>query len=433
MDDANAKPDRAQARRAIVAATVGNALEFYDFMIFTFFVIQIGDTFFPSDDPFVRLMASLATFGIGFVGRPLGAWIIGGYADRRGRKPALMLSMIMMGVAIGVMALTPGYAAIGVAAPVIVVLARLMQGFAVGGEVGPATAYMMENASEARRGLVVSMQRVSQLIAATVGSLIGLVLSLAMPADMFTQWGWRIAMLLGVAIVPYALAIRSRLPETGHVAEPETHATRAPERGIRPIYVIGPILMMAGTVGAYVGTYLATFGQANLKLDPTTALGGQVLGNAAALAAGLLSGWACDYVGRKPALIGIILAQIVILPTAFAWMVSSPSLFSFFAGSIVLSLAIGAYAGPVNTAVIEALPKAGRSRGFALIYSVPVTVFGGTTQLVVAGLTEATGDDMMVAWYPVAALVLALVATLCLRESAPRKAGFSTAATLPSG
>lgn len=424
--------ERRLARRAIVAATVGNALEFYDFMIFTFFAIQIGDAFFPSDDPFVRLMASLAAFGIGFVSRPIGAWIIGGYADRHGRKPALMLSMIMMGVAIAVMALTPGFAVIGIAAPIIVVLARLVQGFAVGGEVGPATAYMMENASEARRGLVVSMQRVSQLIATTAGSVVGLALSLMMPSDDFAQYGWRIAMLLGVAIVPYAMIIRSRLPETGHVEEAPTFATRMPEKGIRPIYIIGPILMMAGTVGAYVGTYLATFGQTNLNLDSTDALTGQVLGNAAALTAGVFSGWVCDHVGRKPALIAIILAQILVIPASFAWMVGSPSLFSFMVGSILLSLTIGSYAGPVNAAVIESLPKAGRSRGFALIYSVPVTVFGGTTQLVVAGLIDWTGSDMMVAWYPVATLVLALLATLALRESAPRKVGFSTAAGQPS-
>lgn len=425
MDQTATAPDRRQARRAIVAATIGNALEFYDFMIFSFFAIQIGAVFFPSDDPFVSLMSSLATFGVGFVSRPVGAWIIGGYADRHGRKPALMLSMILMGLAIAVMALTPGFAEIGLAAPVIVVLARLVQGFAVGGEVGPATAYMMENASAARRGLVVSMQRVSQLVATTLGSLVGLILSMAMPPVDFAAYGWRIAMLLGVVIVPYAMVIRSRLPETGNVAEAPTAATQAPAKGIRPIYIIGPVLMMAGTVGAYVGTYLATFGQANLNLSSTTALGGQVLGNAAALVTCLASGWISDHVGRKPALLAIIVAQLVLIPTSFAWMVGSPSLLSFLVGSMLLSAAIGAFPSPANTAIIESLPKSGRSRGFALIYSVPVTVFGGTTQLVVAGLTRLTGSDMMVAWYPVAALLLAFIATLWLRESAPRKVAVS--------
>jgi MHS family citrate/tricarballylate:H+ symporter-like MFS transporter len=423
MNEANTAPrsgeDRRQARRAIVAATVGNALELYDFMVFTFFAIQIGQAFFPSEDPVAQLMYSLATFGIGFISRPLGAWIIGGYGDRHGRRPALMLSMILMGVAIAVMALTPGYAAIGAAAPVIVVLARLAQGFALGGEVGPATAYLMENATDARRGLVVSMQRVSQLVAITAGSLVGLILSLVLPPDTFTEYGWRIAMLIGVVIVPYAMVIRRRLPETRHVEEAPSPVTTAPTNGVRPIYIIGPILMAAGTVGAYVSTYLATFGQARLEFSASVALGAQVLANMVALAACIASGWISDHTGRKPALLWIIAAQIVLIPLSVAWMVGQPSMLTFFAGSIMLAAAAGAFPTPANTAIIESLPKAGRSRGFALIYTVPVTLFGATTQLHVTWLIDVTGDDMMVAWFPLAAMVFAFVATLALRESAP--------------
>jgi MFS transporter, MHS family, citrate/tricarballylate:H+ symporter len=411
--------DRVQARRAIVAATVGNALEFYDFMIFTFFAIQIGDAFFPSTDAFARLMASLATFGIGFISRPVGAWVIGGYADRHGRKPALMLSMILMGVAIAVMALTPGFAAIGIAAPIIVVLARLVQGFAVGGEVGPATAYMMENASEGRRGVVVGLQRVSQLIAGTAGSLVGLVLTLMMSASQFAAYGWRVAMLLGVAIVPYAILIRSRLPETAHVVEPPSPVIERPQKGIRQIYVIGPILISAGTISSYVVTYLATFGQASLKLSNTVALGGQVLANLAALITCIISGWASDHVGRRPALITAILAQIILIPLSIAWMVGQASLLAFFAGSILLSGATGAFPSPANAAIVESLPKASRSRSFSLMFAIPVTIFGATTQMVVTWLIHRTGDDLMVAWYPLAALVVALIASLRLRESAP--------------
>lgn len=419
--DHRTAPDRRQARRAIAAATLGNALEFYDFMIFSFFAIQIGAAFFPSDDPVASLMASLATFGAGFVTRPLGAWMIGGFADRRGRKPALVFSMILMGAAIAVMALTPTYTAIGIAAPVIVVLARLVQGFAVGGEVGPATAYMLENASDARRGVVVGMQRVSQLIAVTAGSLVGLALSLLLPEDTFATHGWRIAMLLGVAIVPVALWMRHQLPETYGSTTEQDADTDAPVESARRIYVIGPVLMAAGTICAYVGTYLATFGQASLSLSSTTALAGQLAGNAAALVTCLASGWISDQVGRKPALLAIIAAQIVLIPVSFAWMVGEPALFSFLIGSILLSAAIGAFPSPANTAIIESLPRAERSRGFALIFTIPVSLFGATTQLIVTWLIATTGSQMMVAWFPVAGLVLALAATLALRESAPRK------------
>jgi len=427
------QPDATQRRNAIVAATVGNALEFYDFMIFTFFAIQIGEAFFPSKDPFVSLMASLATFGIGFIARPIGAWIIGGYADRRGRKPALTLSMVLMGLAIAVLALTPGYATIGPVAPVLVLLARMVQGFAVGGEVGPATAYMMENATASNRGVVVGMQRVSQLIATTLGSVVGLVLSLALTTEQFALYGWRIAMLLGVVIVPYAIAIRSRLPETHHLAEAPSVATESPERGIRPIYVIGPVLIMAGTITAYVLTYLATFAQASLKLSTTESMGGQVVGNVAGLVTCLFSGWFSDRVGRKPAILGIIVVQLVLIPLSIGWMVGELTLTSYLVGSIILSVGIGAFPSPSNAAIIESLPKAGRSRGFALIYSIPVTIFGGTTQMVVTWLIHRTGDQMMVAWYPVAALLLALGATMMLRESAPTRVLSVTPATVAAG
>lgn len=413
--------DRRRTRRAIFAATAGNALEVYDFMVFTFFAVQIGQAFFPSQDPFYELMASLATFGIGFVTRPLGAWIIGSYADRHGRRPAMMMSMIIMGVAIAIMALTPERDAIGPAAAVIVVLARLVQGFALGAEVGPTTAYLMENARDTQRGLVVSMQRASQLVAVTAGSLVGLLLSLLLPSDTFTQYGWRIAMLLGVVIVPFAMIIRRHLPETLHVEETPSPATEAPPAGIRPIYVIGPVLMAAGTVGAYVSTYLATFGQTSLQLSQSVALGGQVLANLVALATCVASGWISDRAGRKPVLLWIIAAQMVLIPASVAWMVGEPSLVSFFVGSIMLAAAAGAFPTPANTAIIESLPKARRSHGFALIYTVPVSVFGATTQLIVTWLIKVTGDNMMVAWFPLAAMVAALLATLMLRESAPRK------------
>ncbi len=415
----HAAQDRVRARRAIVAATVGNALEFYDFMVFGFFAIQIGDAFFPSSDDFVRLMASLATFGVGFISRPIGAWMIGGYADRHGRKPALMLSMVLMGVAVAVMALVPGYATIGVAAPIVVVVARLVQGFAVGGEVGPATAYMMENATDATRGVVVGLQRVSQLVAGTAGSAVGFLLSVTLSPEQFSTWGWRAAMLLGVAIVPYAILVRSRLPETNHVIEAPSVATLAPASGIRPIYIIGPVLISAGTICSYVLTYLATFGQDSLKLTSSEALSGQVLANIVALVTCLLGGWASDRFGRRPTLIVVLALQIVLVPVAIAWMVSEPSLLAFLAGSILLSAATGAFPSPANAAIIESLPKAQRSRAFALIYAVPVTVFGGTTQITVTWLIHQTDSQMMVAWYPLAALTLALFAALRLRESAP--------------
>src|SRR5580692_320828 len=181
--------------RGTLAVTIGNMLEFYDFITYSFFAIQIGHTFFPSNSQFGSLMLSLATFGVGFVTRPIGGIVIGHYSDRAGRRPAMMLSFAMMGSAIIVLALTPSYATIGIAAPVIAILARMVQGFSLGGEVGPTTAYLMEAAAPGRRGLAVSWQPASQESAATAGARVGVILTQSMSEAALDSWGWRIAFL----------------------------------------------------------------------------------------------------------------------------------------------------------------------------------------------------------------------------------------------
>lgn len=177
------------ARRTIVGATVGNAIEFYDFLVYSIFAIQIGRAFFPSDNEYLSLIASLATFGAGFISRPLGAWLIGAYADRHGRRPALLLTLVCMGLGIAGLALTPPYAQIGIAAPIIAVLARLLQGFALGGEVGPSTAFLIEAAAHSHRGLIGSLQRVTQLGAGGLGAAVGLGLSLILTKDELAAYG----------------------------------------------------------------------------------------------------------------------------------------------------------------------------------------------------------------------------------------------------
>ena len=207
---------------ATLGATVGNMLEFYDFVTYSFFAIQIGHTFFPSHNQFASLMLSLATFGAGFVTRPIGALVIGTYSDRVGRRPAMILSFAMMGFAIIALALTPSYDAIGISAPVFIIIARLVQGFSLGGEVGPTTAYLMEAAATTRRGLAVSWQPASQQIAATAGALVGVVLSKLMTSEALDAYGWRIAFLLGAITLPFGLWVRAALPETLHRSETAT-------------------------------------------------------------------------------------------------------------------------------------------------------------------------------------------------------------------
>src|SRR5256885_4935456 len=225
----------AAAPRHIAAVVVGNALEFYDFLTYAFFAVYIGRTFFPAADPATSLGGPLATFGVGFLTRPIGGVVIGRIGDRRGRRPAMILSFSLMGVAISGLALTPSYAAIGRISTVIVVLCRMVQGFALGGEVGPSTAFLLEAAPPHRRGFYTSFQAWTQNLAILCAGLVGLVLSNVLTDAQLQAFGWRIAFLIGASIVPFGLAMRRRLPETLGAAGA---GARPPMRGYAGIAIV---------------------------------------------------------------------------------------------------------------------------------------------------------------------------------------------------
>ncbi len=200
----------------VAAVVVGNALEFYDFLTYAFFAVYIGKAFFPANDPATSLLASLGTFAVGFVTRPIGGIVIGRMGDRYGRKPAMILSFSLMGIAITGLALTPPYAMVGVLAPAFVLLFRMLQGFALGGEVGPTTAFLLEAAPPERRGFYTAFQAWTQELAILVSGLVGLGLSSVLSDKQLQDFGWRLAFVLGAAIVPVGLIMRRNLPETLH-------------------------------------------------------------------------------------------------------------------------------------------------------------------------------------------------------------------------
>jgi MFS family permease len=410
----------ADARRAIAAASVGNGLEFYDFVTFAFFAIQIGRAFFPTGSAYLSLMGALATFGAGFITRPIGAWVLGGYADRAGRKPAMLFSMALMGVSIAVLALTPGYARIGIAAPIIAIAARLAQGFALGGEVGSATAYMMEAAAEKRRGYMVSWQGATQQIALSIGALVGLVLALFLSAAQLDSFGWRIALLIGVLIVPFGLMIRRSLPETLHDDRAAADLP-PPFRSYGKFAILGFIIIAQGTITTYIFNYMATIGQATLHLSTVISMTAQFGNVFAGFVAVLIGGALSDRHGRRPIMIISQIAFALLIMPCFLWLTESATGTSFLTANIILSFVANFYYGAVYAAITENLPARVRSRVFALVYSVPVAVFGGTTQLVVAWLLRVTGNPMSVGWYVLAIVIVGLGAMLLMPESAPAK------------
>src|SRR5262245_27300375 len=290
-------------RRQVTAAVIGNALEFYDFTTYALFAVQIGRTFFPAEtSPFERLMLSLATFAVGFVARPIGAIVLGAFGDRAGRRPAMVLSFMLMGIGILGLVLTPSYAMIGPAAPLLLVIFRLIQGFALGGEVGPTTAFLIEAAPVERRGFIGSWQSASQAIASFAGATIGLVLSQVLTPEQLELYGWRIAFGLGAVVLPFGIIVRRQLPETlhRHEAKLSIHPTaRGAFSHARPI-LLGLGMIMSFTTSTYVLLYMTTYASQTLHMTQADSFGASVSNGITGVVFALLGGVLSDRYGRKP-------------------------------------------------------------------------------------------------------------------------------------
>ncbi len=410
-------------KRHVLAAVAGNALEFYDFITYSFFAIQIGHAFFPSKDPFASLMLSLGAFGAGFLTRPLGGFILGAYADRVGRRASMMLSYVMMGAAIAAMALIPPYSMIGIWAPILALLARMIQGFSLGGEVGSIMAFLTEAGPPRRRGLMVAWQGASQAIAAVTGSSIGLVLAALMPPQFLDSWGWRIAFLLGALTVPFGLMLRRTLPETLHAPEhAPPPAARAGRGGNVRLIVLGVMVLGGGTISTYVLDYMTTFAQHTLHMASTVAFAATLLPNAVAFAAVLLGGWVSDQVGRRPVMIWTQVVYVLLALPVFLLIVHQRSALTLIGGSCLLAFLSTFAMGAFYPAFSESLPKAMRGRGVATTYACAIAVFGGTTQPMITWLIHATGRPEAPGVYLAVALLMALVGMTLILESAPVRA-----------
>lgn len=416
-----AAPSHALPGRQIVAVAMGNALEFYDFVTYAFFAAQIGRTFFPSDRPGASLLASLATFGAGFLTRPLGAWVIGRMGDRRGRKPAMLLSFSLIGIAVIGLPLTPSYALIGAWAPIIVVSFRLLQGFALGGEVGPSTAFLMEAAPLHRRGLYIAMQSMSADLAVLMAGLVGVLLAHWLTPAALDAWGWRIALLLGAVIVPFGLVLRRTLSETLD----QTPAATPVRDPMAPDYLrmalLGLAMLAAATVGGYVLEYMTTYASTTLGMPERLALGATAVIGLCGVVCDPLGGYLSDRFGRRPMMIVPWCVLLLIILPAF-WLLgqhrTGPVLYLVTA-ALAISLTLSTTT--VLVAVTEALPARVRSGGLALIYAVSISVFGGSTQFVVAWLTRVTGNALAPAWYLIAAVLVGLAAMWRMPETAPAR------------
>jgi len=411
-------------KRHVAAAVVGNALEFYDFTTYALFSIPIGLTFFPSHDKFVSLMLSLATFGIGFVGRPVGALVLGRIADRSGRKPALLLSFVLMGVGLIGLAFIPSYAKIGALAPLLLVVCRLLQGFALGGEVGPTMAYLIEAAPLGKRGLYGSWQSTSQSIATLTGAFVGVALASHLSTDQLNAWGWRVAFLIGALVLPFGLYVRSSLPETLHHEEPALDAH--PESATllahwRPL-ALGVVMIASFTTSTYVMNYMTTYAQHSLNMSSSVSFGANVVNGAAGVIFTLLGGFLSDRFGRKWIMLAPrVLFMLATIP-AFWLIAHNRDAITLYAATGCIAALSSLSAGSALINLTETIRKEVRGLAVGGVYAVAVTIFGGSTQFIITGLIHMTGNVLAPAYYMFVTTALGIAAMFAMKETVVRRA-----------
>ncbi len=416
-------PRRLGRRQTIVATTIGNGLEFFDFTVYGFMSLLIGKLFFPNFTPYGQLLLTVATFGVGFIMRPLGGIVIGAYADRAGRKKAMTLTIFMMALGCAMIALAPTHAQIGIAAPFLILLARLIQGFSAGGEVGASTTLLVEHATPADRGYMASWQFASQGLGILIGAVVVGLLNFFMTPATLESWGWRVPFFLGLLIAPVGMYIRSHLEESldtrvepvGGAPRRSSLAEVCSEHG--GTVVAATINIMGGTVAAYVITfYMPTYAIRELGMPPTVALFGAALTGLLSFGLAPLVGIWSDRAGRKRLIVAARIVLAVLIYPCFFWLILSPSPAVLFTVVGVLSALLVMQTVPGITMLPEMFPKHVRASGMSLVYSIGVALFGGFSPFVSAWLLNATGSKLAPAWYLLAATLISLLGLIWLKD-----------------
>ena len=407
----------------IAAITIGNGLEFFDFITYSFFAVVIGQLFFPVKSSTLGLMLALGSFGIAFLARPVGGLVLGLYADRSGRKPAMTLTLILMAAGSLGVALAPNYAQIGVWAPIWLVSARLLQGFSLGGEVGASTSMLLEYADDHSRGYFGSFQFVSQGLSSLLGAAIATLLSNTLSHDQLYSWGWRIPFFIGVLLVPIGVYIRRHLDETlGPLAHKDKSATATIKDAFQThakLIWSGVLLVLGGTVATYtIVFYIPTFATHFLHMPLSLTLWASVTASAILIPVSIYAGRLSDRFGRIPVTWWARLALIALVVPGFMLLVAYPTGQVLIGVVAVLSVLLALQASPGITFITELYPRPIRATSLSVVYSVGVAIFGGSAQLIVTWLIQRTGSDLAPAWYMIGATVLSSLPFLWLKETA---------------
>ena len=401
----------------IARVSMGNFLEMYDFMVFGYYATSIARTYFPSGSEFLSLMLSLATFGAGFLMRPLGAIVLGSYLDREGRRKGLILTLALMALGTLSIAVTPSYAQIGLLAPLLVVAGRLVQGFSAGVELGGVSVYLSEIATPGHKGFFVSWQSASQQPAVMLAAAFGIVLSAELPAAAMDAWGWRIPLLAGCLLIPFVYRMRRTLPETDEfLARPHHPATAEILRTLSAnwrIVGLGTMLSTMTTVTFYMITaYTPTFGSATLHLAAIDNLIVTLCVGAANFILLPTMGAVSDRIGRRPVLLACTGAALLTAYPAMLWLVSAPSFARLMMVELWFASLYASYNGAMVAFLTELMPVEVRTAGFALAYSLATAIFGGFTPAICTWLIHATSNRAIPGIWLSLAAAIGLTASL---------------------
>lgn len=404
---------------AILRVTSGNFLEQFDFFLFGFYATYISQTFFPATSEFASLMMTFAVFGSGFLMRPLGAIVLGAYIDKVGRRKGLIVTLSIMAAGTVLIALVPGYASIGIAAPILVLLGRLLQGFSAGAEMGGVSVYLAEIATPGRRGFFTSWQSASQQVAIILAAALGYAINSAMEAAEVAAWGWRIPFFIGCLIIPFIFVIRRSLQETDAFKARSHHPSagevfRSMRDNWRTVLAGGLLASMTTTTFYLITVYTPTFGRTVLNLSTTDSL-------VVTLFVGLsnfiwlpIGGTLSDRIGRRPLLLAVTVLCIFSAYPAMHWLAAAASFERLLAVLLYFSFFFGIYNGAMVAALTEVMPQNVRVVGFSLAFSLATALFGGFTPAVSTILVQATGDKASPAYWLMFAAVCGFTATTIL-------------------
>lgn len=416
----------APARAQIVAAgTVGHALEWFDFGVYAYLASYLALHFFPSDDPTASLLATFATFGVGFVARPIGGMVFGYLGDRIGRRSVLLITILMMAIATLGIGLSPTHEQVGAWAAVIMVACRLLQGFSAGGEVTTAAVFLVEWARPGQRGFFGSFMQVGSVLGLMAGSIVVAICTAVIGEPGMTDWGWRLPFIIGAATFPIAYIIRRRTGETPSYTKEVEVATsqgarqsRWDARGMAQAF----LLLMFWSVAFYFFlTYMPTYLTREYDIDATQALLINIVAMVIHIGAVLCTGALSDRIGRKPVMLVGCIAFVVVPIPLFAFLSTGVPLPVLYVAITIVGILLAFYTGPAATAGAEFFKTASRSTGYAIGYNLSAVVFGGFTPYVATWLVETTGQSLSPVFYLTASAIAGGIFILTIKETAKQE------------